>query len=237
MSIKAVLFDLDGTLLPMDLKVFFGTYFKLLTAKLAPYGYEDPKALVKTMWQGVDKVCENDGKRKNSEVFWEYFASVYGESVKDHIPIIDRFYLEEFDAVKTVCGYNPDANKAVKELKGKGLKCVIATKPIFPIQAITKRMEWAGLDENDFEFCTSYDLCSFCKPQKEYFEEIASNLGISPAECLMVGNDVDDDMPAEKCGMKVFLLTNDLINKDNKDISSYRQGDFEDLIEYVNELI
>jgi FMN phosphatase YigB (HAD superfamily) len=98
-------------------------------------------------------------------------------------------------------------------------------------------MEWAGLDENDFEFCTSYDLCSFCKPQKEYFEEIASNLGISPAECLMVGNDVDDDMPAEKCGMKVFLLTNNLINKDNKDISSYKQGDFGDLIEYVNELI
>lgn len=237
MSIKAALFDLDGTLLPMNQRVFFEEYFKLLTAKLAPYGYEDPKALVKTMWQGVDRVCVNDGKRKNSEVFWEYFVSVYGENVKNHIPIIDRFYLEEFDAVKTVCGYNPEANKTVKVLKEKGLKCVIATKPIFPPQAILKRMEWAGLDGNDFELVTSYDVCNFCKPQKEYFEEIASKLGVSPEECLMVGNDVDDDMPAEESKMKVFLLTDCLINSQNKDISNYRQGSFVDLIEYVNELI
>jgi FMN phosphatase YigB (HAD superfamily) len=237
MSVKAVLFDLDGTLLPMDLRVFFGEYFKLLTAKLAPYGYEDPKALIRTMWQGVAKVCENDGKRKNGEVFWDYFASVYGEKVREHVPVIDRFYLEEFEKVKEVCGFDPEANKTVKALKEKGLKCVIATKPIFPLQAILKRMEWAGLDKNDFEFCTSYDVCSFCKPQKEYYEEVAALLGLSTEECLMVGNDVDDDMPAEKSGMKVFLLTNHLINTDNKDISNYRQGNFQNLIEYINELI
>ena len=97
MAIKAVLFDLDGTLLPMDQRAFFREYFKLLTAKLAPIGYDDPKAFVKAMWQGVDKVCNNDGKRKNCEVFWEFFSSVYGEKVKEHIPVIDQFYFEEFD--------------------------------------------------------------------------------------------------------------------------------------------
>ena len=35
MSIKAVLFDLDGTLLPMDMDVFINSYFGLLARKLA----------------------------------------------------------------------------------------------------------------------------------------------------------------------------------------------------------
>ena len=38
MRIKAVLFDLDGTLLPMDQDHFVKTYFQLLAQKLAPFG-------------------------------------------------------------------------------------------------------------------------------------------------------------------------------------------------------
>lgn len=34
--IKAILFDLDGTLLPMDQDEFTKGYFNLLAAKLAP---------------------------------------------------------------------------------------------------------------------------------------------------------------------------------------------------------
>ena len=49
MAIKAVLFDLDGTLVPMDQDVFVGDYFKRISTRLAPYGYE-PKELVQTIW-------------------------------------------------------------------------------------------------------------------------------------------------------------------------------------------
>mgnify|MGYP003305783309 CR=1 FL=1 len=52
----------------------------------------------------------------------------------------------------------------------------------------------------------------------------------------MVGNDVTEDMIAETLGMKVFLLTNDLINKENKDINQYPHGDFKDLLDYVKTL-
>ena len=44
-TITTVLFDLDGTLLPMDLDAFIHTYFGLLAQKAAPYGYE-PKPLM-----------------------------------------------------------------------------------------------------------------------------------------------------------------------------------------------
>jgi hypothetical protein len=49
----------------------------------------------------------------------------------------------------------------------------------------------------------------------------------------MVGNDVDEDMIAEKLGMKVFLVTECIINKSQKDISLYPNGDFSDLMNYV----
>ncbi len=45
MKITTVLFDLDGTLLPMDQDLFIKAYFKGLAARLAPHGY-DPAALI-----------------------------------------------------------------------------------------------------------------------------------------------------------------------------------------------
>ena len=38
--LKAVLFDLDGTLLPMDEEKFTKGYFGMLCQKLAPFGYD-----------------------------------------------------------------------------------------------------------------------------------------------------------------------------------------------------
>ena len=78
MSIKAVLFDLDGTLLPMDQDVFVKAYFSGIAAKLAPFGYE-PKALIDAIWAGTVKMIKNDGRITNEEAFWNCFISVYGE--------------------------------------------------------------------------------------------------------------------------------------------------------------
>jgi hypothetical protein len=51
-KLTTILFDLDGTLLPMDNEAFTKGYFKLLAAKLAPHGYE-PKQLVDAIWAGT----------------------------------------------------------------------------------------------------------------------------------------------------------------------------------------
>lgn len=52
----------------------------------------------------------------------------------------------------------------------------------------------------------------------------------------MVGNDVKEDMIAESLGMKVFLLTDCLINREGQDISRYRHGSFDCLSEYFADL-
>ena len=76
------MFDLDGTLLPMDLESFTDTYFGLLAQKAAPYGYE-PKTLVAAVWRGTKAMIANDGACPNDQRFWETFAGELGEQILD----------------------------------------------------------------------------------------------------------------------------------------------------------
>ena len=52
----------------------------------------------------------------------------------------------------------------------------------------------------------------------------------------MVGNDAVEDVAVEQLGMKVFLLTDCLINKSGKDLSAYPQGSFDELLAYIETL-
>ena len=237
MSIKAVLFDLDGTLLPMDQDIFIKAYFGGLVTALAPHGY-DPKELASTIWAGTSAMVKNDGTKTNEGRFWEVFASVYGARAKLDEPYFDAFYEspEGFDKVKAVLGYTPKAKEAVELVRALGLRCVLATNPVFPAVATRKRISWAGLAPEDFELYTTYENSRFCKPNIAYYEEILEKLNLKGEDCLMVGNDVGDDMIAEKLGMKVFLLSDCLINKTDRSVSDFPNGSFGELCEYLKKL-
>ena len=235
MSIKTVLFDLDGTLLSLTLESFVNAYFSRLAKRLIPYGY-DSERLIKAIWEGTGLMVKNDGRRTNEEVFWDYFVSVFGEASREHEPIFDDFYRTDFENVKSVCAKNEQAYEVVRILKEKGKRIALATNPIFPAVATQARVRWAGLEASDFELITTYENSHYCKPNPKYYTEILEKLGVNAEECLMVGNDVGEDMIAQKLGISVFLLTKDLINKNDVDISVYPNGDFEVLIEFINKI-
>lgn len=233
--IRMVLFDLDGTLLPMDQDKFIDAYFRCLAEKLGPYGYE-PKKLMKSIWQGTEAMVLNDGSCTNEEAFWNSFAQVYGEQARKDEPLFDEFYRKEFQKVAQVCGYQPKAAKLISMLKTKGLRRALATNPIFPKEATWSRIRWAGLEPEDFEWITTYENGCYCKPNTDYYIEVTEKLGCDSKECLMIGNDVTEDMIAESVGMKVFLLTDCMINKEQKDLSAYPHGGFTELEEYIGKM-
>ncbi|MBQ8342765.1 MAG: HAD family hydrolase [Clostridia bacterium] len=235
MKTKVILFDLDGTLLPMDQDRFVKAYFGGIAKRLAPYGYE-PNALINGIWKGTGAMIKNDGAKSNEEVFWDVFASMFGDKARADEPKFEQFYIEDFDKVQLSCGFDPKAAPTIAALKAKGYRLALATNPIFPSIATEKRMKWAGLDKSDFELFTTYENSRYCKPNLEYYKEILSRLGVSAEECLMVGNDVSEDMVVEKLGMKVFLMPACLLNRENKDLSVYPQGDFDDLLAFVDGL-
>ena len=232
MSIKAVLFDLDGTLLPMAQDIFVKAYFKGLTNKMAPFGFE-PEKLIKVIWGGTEAMIKNNGEKTNEKAFWDFFAGVYGEEVREYEPTFEEFYRIEFSKVKDVCGFSSKSAEIVKFLKQKGLKLALATNPIFPKIATESRIGWAGLNKNDFEIITTYENCVYSKPNTKYFISIAEKLGVAPEECLMVGNDVGDDMPAKDIGMQVFLLTENLINKTGNSVDCFPNGDYSELKSFL----
>lgn len=234
--IKNILFDLDGTLLPMDQDKFANGYFSRLVKKLAPLGY-DPKKTVDGIWAGTAAMVKNNGQITNEQAFWLKFGEFFGEKSLEDKPVFDEYYRVEFQDVKSDCGFNPDAAKTVKKLKERGFKLILATNPIFPAVATESRIKWAGLDKSDFELYTTYEDSHYCKPNPEYYKEITERLALDPTECLMVGNDAEEDTAAEKLGMKVFLLTDCLINKKGRDITAYPHGGFEELIKYIEEVI
>lgn len=234
MAIKTVLFDLDGTLLPMDQEVFVKKYLSLLAARMVRHGYE-PEALVKSIWAGTGAMVKNDGSKTNEQVFWDAFADRFGEGARGDEPKFYQFYVEEFDRVQEVCGYTAQAAALIEELKGRGLQLVLATNPIFPAIATRKRVRWAGLRPEDFKLITSYENSRFSKPNPAYYRDILDALELDPAECIMVGNDAQEDTAAQTLGMEVFLLTDCLINSKNKDITQWPHGDFAALRAWLKE--
>ena len=231
-QITTVLFDLDGTLLPMDLEAFTKTYFGLLAKKAAPYGYE-PEPLVATVWKGTKAMVKNDGTQTNDTRFWDTFAQALGEDVKKLRPEFDDFYAREFHGAKVACGENPLAKKAVEGLKAKGYDVILATNPIFPLVGVETRLSWVGLKPEDFSHVTSYETYTTCKPNPEYYAEILRNTGKRPEECLMVGNDAVEDTAALEKGLSVYLVTDCLLNPTGRDLEQIPHGSFREFLTFA----
>ncbi len=232
-NITTLMFDLDGTLLPMELESFTNTYFKLLAQKAAPYGYE-PEQLIAAVWKGTKAMIANDGSCPNDRRFWETFAGELGETILDMRPVFDSFYAKEFNGAKAATRENPLGKKAVDAAKNAGYTVILATNPMFPAVAVATRLGWLGLAPEDFSLVTSYENSSYCKPNPLYYTQILERAGRSPGECLMVGNDVREDaLAAQKAGLSAYLITDCLENAGGGDISSIPHGSFTDFMKFA----
>lgn len=225
-----VLMDLDGTLLLFEQEDFIKQYFRRLCAQLPEY---DPDRVVKAVWTGTKAMMKNDGSVLNRERFWDSFAAEFGEEIRDREATLDTFYRTVFDEVQTVLKRQGCARRLVDTLRAKGYKLVLATNPIFPKVAVTTRLAWVGLTEDDFIHITHYENSRFCKPSLQYYEEILRTIGKTADECYMFGNSVHEDMVAETLGLEVYFLPEFAENPHGLPTDGYRQGTLEELTETV----
>lgn len=225
--LDTILFDLDGTLLPMNQDAFIKAYFKELCKKCAVLGYA-PDQVTQAVWKGTEAMVRNDGTRLNRDRFWDAFAALLGEEVRKAESLLDRFYCEEFHRAKTATSPTPLAGECLGILKSKGYRLVLATNPLFPPAGVRSRMSWAGIRPEDFDWITHYENAHYCKPNPAYFGEILDRIGKTPQDCLMVGNDVEEDTAAARLGCQVYLIRDCLENRKGRDIAVYPGGSFED---------
>ncbi|MGE5678168.1 MAG: HAD family hydrolase [Pseudomonadota bacterium] len=229
--IDTFLFDLDGTLLPMDTQTFIDTYFHELGKAFSDITH--PKLLLKNVIAATDEMISNQDYITNEEVFMKEFNRLIDGDMSVYMNRFDNFYNTQFDNVKRSTSSLPLISECIKLLKEKNYTAAIATNPIFPQVAIHKRIEWSGLNISDFSHITSYEGCHYCKPYVQFYQEILDVMGKKPEQCIMVGNDVQEDLVAGKLGMQTFLITNNMINRENEKIESTYTGTYEDFYRFV----
>ncbi len=211
--LSGVLFDLDGTLLDIDLNSFFREYF----AALGPVVAEalgrggDVQSGLDAILGGTRAMSLPHAGSTNQEAFNARFHELTGANLDldEYAQAFERFYAEVFPSLRGTMEGHEGAREIVICALELGLKVAIATNPIFPRSAIEERMRWAGVAGLPVHVVTSYENMHSAKPSLAYYLETAELLGVKPTEALMVGDDRMLDMSAADVGMKTFYVGSD----------------------------
>ncbi len=233
---RVVCFDLDGTLLPMDLDEFMNSYFGLLGAYVGEYGvsWDD---FVLGMKAGIKAMATHADGRTNAEVFWEQYFAFVDPTACDWEQVLGEFYEHEFGKLGESVTPNPAAAAAVATLADKGYPLVLTTMPMFPRRAVEWRLQWAGIDPEQFLFLTTFDNSTSAKPHTSYYQHVLDMLDlVSGEEVLMVGNNTVEDLAFCKLGADAFLVTDNLIDPIELDLDTVRHGSMEDFARWVETL-
>ena len=234
MALDTFLFDLDGTLLPIDIDEFIQVYFRELCNALSDI--VAPKKLYETIWAATEAMVKNTEYKTNEEVFMNHFFQLINGDKKIYQQRFNDFYDSGFLKIKEHVEIIPLVPKIIDILKIKGYQLVIATNPLFPLKAIHHRIRWAGLNIQDFSYISSYENSHYCKPHIKYYEEILQKINKQPEQCMMVGNDVREDLVVGELGISTFLIENFMIDHGVKDITCTKRGKYEDLYHFVENL-
>ncbi|MCL6443665.1 MAG: HAD family hydrolase [Alicyclobacillus sp.] len=235
MALTTLLFDLDGTLLPLNLDEFMKGYFELLLPNLRQFG--DAKSMKARIWQATEAMMANeDPSVTNEDAFKSAFFAQSDISESEIWPIFAQFYAITFGKLQVLTRPTNISREICRTAADKGYELVLATNPIFPEAAIRHRMQWAEIDDIPFALVTSMERMHFCKPSPKYYVEILDKLDRSPFECLMFGNDVQEDGVAGKIGMQTYLVTDCLINREVGHLEFTYRGSLVDALQFVRAL-
>jgi FMN phosphatase YigB (HAD superfamily) len=231
---NTILFDLDGTLLPMDTDEFTKIYFTEMAIYLSDL--IDGKTLAKNIWASTEAMVKSLDFKTNEEVFLEDFATRIDTDINIYKERFYSFYDSGFLNAKKAVYENEHIKTSVALLKKKGYQLVIATNPLFPLKAILHRISWAGLNADDFVYISSYEKNHYCKPQIKFYEEILKDIGKNPSDCMMVGNDVEEDMVAGNLGIETYLITDNLLQRSADEAKADHKGSYEDFYKFAEKL-
>lgn len=220
---RAVFFDLDGTLLSMELDEFLGTYYRRLAGFVGAHGY-DVEAFVPALNAGIKAMMAIDDGRANADKFWEAFFARFDAPEEDMRPLVERFYREEFGRIGEGVVPNEHMVAAVNALAEKGYPLVLATMPLFPRVAVEWRLRWAGVDPAAFSRITTFENSTSTKPKLAYFAENLAACGLRGEDVLMVGNNTVEDLAIRGLGADAFLVTDHLLDPAHLDLATVRHG-------------
>jgi FMN phosphatase YigB (HAD superfamily) len=232
--IKAALFDLDGTLINVDMQQFVPAYLRRLAGRLA--NYADPQRTVRTLHDAVmSMLAGTAGECSLEEVLRTMLAEQLQLAWPDYQAGLAAFCREDLDALRPLIKPHPLARALVTSCVARGWRVALATNPIFPRAVIEARLAWGGLADLPFQPVTSYETSRHCKPHAGFFTDLLAELDLEPQACLMVGNDTLHDLAAARIGLPTCLLTTWRIDRPGSELPADWEGQHHALLELLRE--
>ena len=231
---EALLFDLDGTLLQVEMQIFIPAYLYGLAEHFRDR--VEPDRFVGVARKAVHALLlGGDRQRTNRE---RYLAMI-----EAHLEIPEGLFEErlavwiEKDMEKLAAHVTSvaAARPLLDYCFSLDIPVVLATNPVFPAAMVEARMEWAGLGGYPFTQVTSYENTRYCKPHKSYYRDLLETIGVRASRSLMVGNDTTHDLAAAGIGMPTFLADTFLVDRLDGGYSSDFRGSLDDLFELLRE--
>ncbi|MCT4632428.1 MAG: HAD family hydrolase [Firmicutes bacterium] len=232
--INTIFFDIDGTLLTIDKLSFHKEYSKRLCMYFSDMCSIDTMSGILKI--GTMNMIKNDGSRSNKEAFTEHLRDIVGNDTDKYLERFDTFYMNEFNKLSIFGKEKVHMKESIEILKEKGYKLAIASNPMLPLEAMKHRVRWSGIDPANFDFISSFEDNNSTKASPLFYKEMISFMGKASAECLMVGDDIKEDMIASKVGVKTFLINEKDLSNSKTDVTIDYIGSTDKFLDFVKNL-
>lgn len=234
--IEAILFDLDGTLLNVEMDAYISGYVRGLARHFSDLANRCRFAdtVVATAF---DLLKADQGEQTMEELFLALLKERLGIDEELFRDRLSQYCDNGLHRLSPLVRPFPLARTILQYCFDNGLRVIIATNPVFPLPVVEARLKWGQLDDFPFELITSYENSRYCKPHRQYFIDILHSQGLNPQQTIMVGNDTEYDLPAQRAGLTTFLLDTCLIDRQNRLAHADFCGSHQDLLELVRCII
>lgn len=234
-NIRGILFDLDGTLLDIEMKAYIDGYIEGLARCFEDLA--DPMVFAEVLISSAYALLNaRSDQMTNEQLFLSMIARQLGIGIPQLRKRLQRFYREGLAALSHLVKPFPESRAIVQSCFDRGLKVALATNPVFPRPAIKARLRAAGLDDFAYHHISSYENSHCCKPHPEFFRDVLHRLSLPAAQVLMVGNDTAYDLPASRAGIPTFLVDTCLIDHDQRAAQATWRGGHDVLLQFIKSL-
>lgn len=203
--IKHLLVDLDGTLLGNHELPLSIDFIKQSLRTLKPYG--GWRQAAKILLKINSELKTPRAQLKNSERAVAAFSKWLKKPEEEARSMLRNSIQLIFPTLKKHFYPIPGAKDFLNWAKDR-YTLVLATNPVWPIEIVHLRLQWAGVDESLFKFITHVNDMVAVKPHPTYYQQILTLQDLPAQNTLLIGDDIKMDLPATAVGIRVFIVGN-----------------------------